>query len=299
MTVKFLLRGRRSPGVDSRARVRAPWAPGGGAAALSSRPPPPPPSAAGAAPVRGADAQRGRPAPPEAELGKRRLRSRGRGRPGASRCAPPPPAGGQRGGGLCLRLSADPGGARRGRALPRSRPCSPIGGSLAPCRGRALCAPTRERQRGGAPPLPVGHPEARGFLRLFLLRGAWGLGLAARSTSCPGRKRQISSLLGSFSFFSPACKDPGLVQARRLEPEGMAPGIYNPPIQVEVTFKDVAVDFTPEQWSLLDDAQKQLHKEVMLENVQHFLLLGLPVPRENIFIHLEEECLRISCPDTF
>ncbi|XP_074065034.1 zinc finger protein 624-like [Macrotis lagotis] len=105
-----------------------------------------------------------------------------------------------------------------------------------------------------------------------------------------------------FCFWEPSSssaqfsEDPGLAQAGRPEPKGMALGRHSPAPQVVVTFKDVAVDFTPEEWSLLDDAQKQLHKDVMLEIAQNLLFLGFPVPRENLFIHLEQEGVRISCP---
>ncbi|XP_042329182.1 uncharacterized protein LOC121933469 [Sceloporus undulatus] len=46
----------------------------------------------------------------------------------------------------------------------------------------------------------------------------------------------------------------------------------------EVTFEDVAVNFSTEEWTTLQGWQKELHKEVMLENYTLLLSVGCSVP---------------------
>ncbi|XP_012585982.1 PREDICTED: zinc finger protein 382 isoform X3 [Condylura cristata] len=58
--------------------------------------------------------------------------------------------------------------------------------------------------------------------------------------------------------------------------------------QGSVSFKDVTVDFTPEEWEHLDLAQKSLYRDVMLENYCHLVSVGFHMAKPDMIRKLEQ-----------
>ncbi|XP_023600430.1 zinc finger protein 544 isoform X3 [Myotis lucifugus] len=59
------------------------------------------------------------------------------------------------------------------------------------------------------------------------------------------------------------------------------------PSQLPVSFTDVLVSFTREEWGRLDLVQRTLYRDVTLETCDHLVSLGLLLPTVDVISRLE------------
>ncbi|XP_062038342.1 zinc finger protein 10 isoform X3 [Lepus europaeus] len=90
------------------------------------------------------------------------------------------------------------------------------------------------------------------------------------------------------SLASPS-QDSLVIQESAIEDKkGMEAEWLSARSQTLVTFRDVLVDFTEEEWKLLDTVQQMIYKDVMLENYKNLLSLGHPLPKPDVILRLEK-----------
>ena len=58
--------------------------------------------------------------------------------------------------------------------------------------------------------------------------------------------------------------------------------------QGSLSFEDVTVGFTQEEWQQLDPVQRTLYRDVMLENYSHLISVGYCIPKPELIFRLEQ-----------
>ncbi|XP_043923808.1 zinc finger protein 93-like [Protopterus annectens] len=58
---------------------------------------------------------------------------------------------------------------------------------------------------------------------------------------------------------------------------------------VPKAFEDVAVEFSGEEWAMLNKQQKELHREVMIQNYENMISVGFNIPVDHLLLFIKKE----------